>query len=284
MAKKRVREYVTLKNVVITPTMISITDENDKVYQLVVDQIPESLRSRITRSLNIKDGKVKIRKDIFEEIKSLLIKELIATAGFEVKNETVYLDGKVVPKSLAFYIRDKLIQSFKENGTVESSKYLTSLRNFIKKLEKNPVGYIIDQIAAFLVNGKLPITLEGDIVAYKKVNPDYTSIWDNKTLNRPGDTVELPLEECDTNPDEACSSGLHVCSYEYLPMFGAHKPEHFKVVVCKISPEDVVAVPNKEIYKMRCRKYTVIADVTKDVVEKGDVLSEFGIYLSEGEQ
>jgi len=210
-----------------------------------------------------------------EEWKQLLL--LIGVFKFLGTDEKLSKLLENVPASFVPYVKQLLRRA------ALSDRYKDAINALLKLAERvkhNPVGYIMDQLATFLAHGKLPITKDGTILAYKKVNRDYTSIWDNTTLNTPGSVVERDLSECDTDPDKPCSSGLHVCSYDYLPSFGSSDPDHVRIVVCEIAPEDVVTVPRGEIYKMRCRRYKVLYDVTYEVlVEKRDVLQELGFVI-----
>jgi hypothetical protein len=60
--------------------------------------------------------------------------------------------------------------------------------------------------------------------------------------------------------DQTCSSGLHFCSREYLPHYGS--AEGGRVVVIKINPQDVVAIPSDyENAKGRCCRYEVLREL-----------------------
>lgn len=71
-----------------------------------------------------------------------------------------------------------------------------------------------------------------------------------------GEMVTMPREECDTNHDHQCSSGLHLANAEWLTegYFGEQG------LVCVCNPKDVVAVPMDSTYgKLRTCAYLPIA-------------------------
>ena len=72
-----------------------------------------------------------------------------------------------------------------------------------------------------------------------------------------GQPITMPREDCDSNPNQTCSSGLHVGSMEYVHDFGYDDGVILEVLV---SPRNVVAVPSDyNNTKMRCCEYFPIA-------------------------
>jgi len=127
----------------------------------------------------------------------------------------------------------------------------------------------IDGLFKFLKSAKIPINKEGNILTYKKINKNYTDCYTGKISNKIGETVTMPREKVDDNPNQTCSSGLHVCSYSYLSAFGGEK-----LVVCEVEPQNVVAVPNDyNNAKMRCCEYKIIKELKNgkyDILKKQD--------------
>ena len=259
-----------LKDKVLVPGFVSFVAEtpDGEVVELS-SYIDHTAYNKIYVILKNKD---KLSKDEWQQLLLLIG----AFKAFDTDDQLTKILNSI-PESFKPYVKYVIMKSAIYDRYKDA---IIGLLKLIERLKQNPVGYIIDQLADFLANGKLPITKDGTILAYKKVNRDFTSIWDNRTLNSPGSIVELDLEQCDTNPNSACSSGLHVCSFEYLPMFGVSNPEHVRIVVCEIAPEDVVAVPKGEVYKMRCRRYKVLYDVTQEVLGEGkDILRSLGFVI-----
>lgn len=68
-------------------------------------------------------------------------------------------------------------------------------------------------------------------------------------------TVEMPREECDNDPNASCSRGLHQKAKRWNSSFGKHK------LICLVSPYNVVAIPSYDHGKFRCCEYLPIAEV-----------------------
>ena len=96
----------------------------------------------------------------------------------------------------------------------------------------------------------------------------------NTINNSVGSIVEMPREKVNSNKNETCSTGLHVCSMSYLKEFTGKR-----VVICKIHPKDVVSVPvDYSQAKMRVCRYEVIDEIKDNeaiadmaVVKKGSI-------------
>jgi hypothetical protein len=85
----------------------------------------------------------------------------------------------------------------------------------------------------------------------------YTDIHSKTFTIRLNEPVTMPREECDSNPNQLCSRGLHVGNLSYVKEFG-----HSDRVIheCVVDPADVVAVPRDyNNTKMRVCKYTPVA-------------------------
>lgn len=140
------------------------------------------------------------------------------------------------------------------------------LENFVTKLYKNPSYRVVNQLFDFIEAsrknaGGFTITEDGCIIGYKKVRADFTDCHTGTFDNHPGKIVEMPRNEVDENPDKTCSKGLHFCAFNYLQNFG--NSEWDKIVVVKVDPADVVAIPTDyNNSKARCCRYEVIGEYT----------------------
>lgn len=132
---------------------------------------------------------------------------------------------------------------------------------FLKRLERNPDDEIRDHLFEWLEKADMPITPDGCFLAYKKVRDDYLSFHDGETRNHVGTSLFLPREVCDPDHFRYCSSGLHFCSYNYLP---AYHGSSGRVVVLKIDPADVVAFPKDHAAKGRAYRYTVVDELPRE--------------------
>jgi hypothetical protein len=135
---------------------------------------------------------------------------------------------------------------------------------FLDNLMENPSKKSIDELYLFIEACDLPITPEGNFLAYKRVGNDYMSLyqWSGATPvdNHIGERPSMPRNEVDDERRNLCSNGLHFCSYNYLPSFGIGSGN--RVVVVEINPKDVVSIP--EDYnnaKGRTCEYHVVGEI-----------------------
>lgn len=169
-------------------------------------------------------------------------------------------------KQLHGCITDSILGLIKDGFSVEP------IVNFLDNLSKNPSFRAQNELYGFLEYGKLPITEDGCFLTYKKIRNNWTDIHSGKFDNSIGAVCEMPRHEVDDNSSNTCSSGLHVCSYEYTKSFGGSDS---RLVLCKVNPADVVSIPvDYSNTKMRCCKYKVVAEVK----DKSDVLKGKSLY------
>ncbi len=138
---------------------------------------------------------------------------------------------------------------------------------FLENLMNNPSYKVVQDLYAFLEYGKLPLTEDGCFLAYKKVREDYKDIYTGTMDNSVGCTPSMARNQVEDDPNKTCSKGLHVCSFEYLPHFGADTGN--RVMVCKVNPADVVSIPTDyNNTKMRVCKYEVVGEVDREGAAK----------------
>jgi len=173
---------------------------------------------------------------------------------FKVEHGYVFIDGERLPDILS----EKLIE-FAENGI--STK---PLENFWKNLRMNPSKNSQEDLFTFLEKGTYPITSDGCFVAHKRVNKDFKDIYTRTIDNSPGTVVQVPRNLVDPDRHNTCSDGLHVANHEYAAHHygtGGITTED-KMVLVKINPRDVVAVPTDyNNQKMRVCEYLVLEEV-----------------------
>lgn len=135
---------------------------------------------------------------------------------------------------------------------------------FLFNINQNPSEDSKQELYGFLETNKLPVTIDGHFLAYKKVRSDFTDCHSGRFDNSPGKTVEMPRHEVDADRTRTCSRGLHVCSGGYLNHFGGAR-----TMLIKVHPKDVVSVPTDyKNSKMRCCKYYVVKELNHEDVEK----------------
>jgi hypothetical protein len=174
-------------------------------------------------------------------------------------------DDSVVPDAIA-----KKIMAF-----VKQDHPYQPLLKFWLNLRKNPSQDSINQLYRFLEANHMPITPEGKFVAYKKVTRlDDGRLVDshtNKVSNEIGDIVQMNRDNVDPNPDQTCSSGLHVAAWEYASTYSGNV-----LIEVEVNPKDVVAVPRDyNNQKMRCCEYTVKAVYADDKPIEDDIRGEY---------
>lgn len=87
----------------------------------------------------------------------------------------------------------------------------------------------------------------------------YTDMHTNTMEIQLGKPVVMPRTECDSDPRNECSYGLHVGATSYVESFGRYGKA---VLVCYVNPANVVAVPNYDRSKMRVTEYFPFALAT----------------------
>jgi hypothetical protein len=93
----------------------------------------------------------------------------------------------------------------------------------------------------------------------------YTDIYSGRTTIQLNRVVSMSRNECDEDPFEACSSGLHVGSFRYAMDYSncLSNPNHAMLEVL-VSPTDVVAVPEYCAEKLRTARYLPVAEIGVD--------------------
>lgn len=190
----------------------------------------------------------------------------------QVGDTAVYFDGKPCHNVIATRILKMLGEGFD----------IRPMARFMDKLMSNPLESARNELYEWLEVGGLPITADGDFLAFKKVREDYKSYHDGVTDNSIGTKPSVPRDVCDTDRTNTCSSGLHFCSFAYLPSYMGSSG---RVVICKINPADVTAIPNDyNTTKGRAWTYEIIGEVPQDECESAfpeSVVSAFGTYEGE---
>ena len=150
-------------------------------------------------------------------------------------------------------------------------KNFDRIGKFLVRVEKNPSSKSRRDLYRFMEAHNMPIAANGKGYALKNVDENYYDKHSHSFRNRVGDVVKMDRRDVDDDSSNTCSSGLHLCSMEYLKGFwgtGGH------TMVCEFDPEHVVSVP--EDYngaKMRVCEYTVVAEHsgnTEDLIEDQD--------------
>jgi hypothetical protein len=127
----------------------------------------------------------------------------------------------------------------------------------------NPSKRAVDELYTFLEHRALPVTDNGNFLAYKAVRADYTDKYSGKFLNTIDSVLEMPRNKVDDNKENGCSYGFHAGSVDYAKDF-MDRDGHLMLV--EINPADVVSIPTDcQFQKLRTCKYKVVGEYEIDL-------------------
>lgn len=260
----------------VTPTSINLLLDG-RMRTINSSHVNFSKVSYWIKRYSVKDYAKSDEAVLFDDLRELLdIASFVAkvTEGrVKVSDSKVLFDG-VETKGV---ITDRILLALKEGYDVRP------IARFLDKLMSNPTFTARDEMYLFLESGNLPICDDGDFLAFKKVRPDFKSFHDGKTDNSVGSKPSMPRDEVCSNRDDTCARGLHFCSFDYLSGYNGTEGH---VVICKINPADVVAIPSDyNNTKGRAWTYEIVGEVPHEecahVWNGRSIVSEFGTYQSE---
>lgn len=217
----------------------TITSEDQRFTELMARLVNEGLTQPVLASV-YREISVKAKIESFN-----IDKLVVDTDKVEIR-----YDGYALPLPL-----EKRMLAMIENGEQDN---LARLSKFAEKLMQNPSYNAVNDLYSFLEAADIEIDEDGYVICFKRVNANYTDCYSGKFDNSPGKEVRIPRNQVDPDNTNTCSKGLHVCSKKYLNHYRGDK-----IVRCKVSPADFVAVPSDyNNSKARVTGYTVIDDVT----------------------
>jgi hypothetical protein len=192
-----------------------------------------------------------IREEKWSTIPEIVEPELyFKSQGLDLVDGLVVVRGEAMPPEL-----NARIAAYQANKIP-----FKSLLKFWENLKLNPSFNSRQQLFKFLENKGHSITEDGCFIGYRGVTEDFKDRHTRTMSNAIGSICEMPREMVDDNPDNTCSHGLHVGGYEYAKDFGSNG----KLVMVKVNPKDVVAVPNDyNGQKMRVCKFEVLKETTE---------------------
>lgn len=166
-------------------------------------------------------------------------------------------DGRKLP------IVSEFAKRIREAWRRGDQKTLDVYKTFMIKASNNPNDISASDLFEFVSVNKLPLSDDGEVLAYKIVRPDFMDLHSNTKNHAPG--MVVTEDNVDYDRDVTCSNGLHFCSKDYLPAYGGSFGSGNaanKIVLVKIHPSDVAAFPRDyNNAKGRCRKYTVVGEL-----------------------
>ena len=167
-------------------------------------------------------------------------------AEVEVKDGAVSFKGEVVHNMVV----DKILD-FMRNGLPYQP-----LVKFLGKLMDNPSRRATEELYSFLEHKNMPITPDGNFLAYKGVKNNFTDFYSGNFNNSVGQTLSMIRNTVCDDANIGCSNGFHAGSYDYAKGYasgGGH------LMIVEIDPSDVVSVPfDCDCQKLRTAKYKVV--------------------------
>jgi len=183
-----------------------------------------------------------------------------------------FTEGNVTVKDNQVFYRNVPLDNYVVEKVLEFSKNklpLQPILRFINNLMKNPSRRAVQELYKFLEHKNMPITPDGNFLAYKGVQSDYYSktagsiivikgkVQDGKIYNGIGEEIEVERNGVCDDKNLGCSSGLHAGSVNYATDFGRGG----RVVIVEINPADVVSVPDDcSCQKLRACRYKVVGE------------------------
>lgn len=183
-----------------------------------------------------------------------------------------FTEGNVIVKDNQVFYRNVPLDNYVVEKVLDFAKNKLPLQpvlRFINNLMKNPSRRAVQELYKFLEHKNMPITPEGNFLAYKGVQSDYYSktsgniivikgtVRDGKIYNGINEVIEVERNGVCDDKNLGCSSGLHAGSVAYATDFGRGG----RVVIVEINPADVVSVPDDcNCQKLRACRYKVVGE------------------------
>ena len=227
----------------------------DKSLTVVINGKSMTMESTNPSFVNAKaalvDEQYELLEEMFDTPKAVVN---FSEGNIEVKDGAVLYKGETVHNHVVDRILDFMSNSLPYKPLV----------NFLDKLLENPSRRAVNDLYSFLEHKAMPLTPDGNFLAYKGVRDDYTDWHSGNFGNNIGDVNEMPRRNVCDDAYVGCSLGFHAGSLEYAKGYG--NGGHLMVV--EINPADVVSVPNDcDCQKLRTSKYKVVAHFEKKLEE-----------------
>ncbi|WWC81907.1 putative rIIB lysis inhibitor [Burkholderia phage vB_BpP_HN04] len=145
------------------------------------------------------------------------------------------------------------------------------IQNFLKRLAEviSQRRHSVDDLMKFMERGDLPVSDAGDIIIYKILNKcktklegiefDYVDVHSSRVVQRVGTYIHMDHSLVDHDRRNECSNGLHVARRQYLGGFSGNV-----IVLARVRPEDVIAVPQYDANKMRVCGYHILFEMLEE--------------------
>ena len=173
-------------------------------------------------------------------------------SGVSVEDGAVFYTADGQREALHGVVVDKILHFMRNKLPYKP------LVRFVGKLANNPSRRAIDELYTFLEHKSMPITPEGNFLAYKGVNDEHKDFYSGKFDNSVGQVLEMRRNGVCDDANIGCSYGFHAGTYEYAKGYASGGGY---LMVVEIDPSDVVSVPHDcDCQKLRTAKYTVVGE------------------------
>jgi hypothetical protein len=235
-----------------TPAYISTSDS----ITLIVNGRPYTINKS---NVSFNEVQTRLANEDFEGIENLF--DTGAAVGVYTVGNIVVKDGTVLYKNQP--VNNHVVDRILDFMRVGSLSY-KPLVNFLDKLMANPSQRAVEELYMFLAHKNMPLTPDGNFLAYKSVRADFTDHHTGTVDNHVG--AVIPRKErnqvCD-NADIACDRGYHCGSLEFAKGFSGNN-----LVIVEINPADVVSIPkDANCQKLRCTFYKVVGTFERPLDE-----------------
>lgn len=196
----------------------------------------------------------------FEDTITELFDQSVAVVEFAHGNLSV-IDGQVIYKGEVIHnhVIDRMF-AFMREGLPHKP-----ILCFLDKLLGNPSRRAVQELYSFLEHKQMPLTPDGNFLAYKSIRSDWLDHHTGKFSNKIGSTLEMARNSVCDDASVGCSYGFHAGSLEYASHFGGAGS---KMVIVEINPSDVVSVPtDSNCQKLRTTKYKVVGEYVRPLNE-----------------
>lgn len=192
-----------------------------------------------------------IKKKDWETVQSLIdVKTRViewSEGELEISGGSIFHKGEEIRTTIATRILQQRVDGFDIQPMVK----------LFNNIAENPSADARNEIFDWLEANDIPTTEDGYILGYKKVRDDYMDVYSGTILNKPGCIVSIDRASVDPDRRNECSTGLHFAAQSYMNAYSGAR-----VVVVKVHPRDVVAVPaDYSFAKARACRYEVIGEV-----------------------
>lgn len=135
---------------------------------------------------------------------------------------------------------------------------------FLNRAASVKRGHSVEDLLKFVQKGELPFADDGTVLVYKRLSSTdtegvYVDVHSGRVKQRVGSFVHMAEHMVDPRRSQDCSNGLHVARRDYLTAFSGDV-----TVLCKLAPEDVIAVPSYDARKLRAKGYHIVAVLSKE--------------------